>query len=291
MDQQSGRGGPWALGYQLRPWLQAWGRETLAARLPEVMSTVAGFGFTGFETQLGCLPLDDPAGWRAASSRANDIALCAAHTGGRWGDPDAQSLIPPLVERVARLPDLGCSRLAVSMGLAEDAPDDELARAVECLGHLGRACRERADVTVVFHNHGRELADDARVLRAIVNGCAPDDIALGADLGWVAYAGWDVVEFLRQFGDRVAYLHVRDVTGHDPSSGFLEVGRGTLAYQRILGTLVDLGYTGWLVAESELGDRWVGSEDLEETARLQFTGLRAAVDDAVRAAKRNQPTV
>lgn len=159
--EQGGSGKPWALGYQLRPWLQTWGRETLAARLPEVVSTVAEYGFTGFETQLGCLPLDDPAAWREASSRANDIAISAAHTGGRWGDPDAQSLIQPLVERVSRLPNLGCSRLAVSMGMDEDAPDEELARAVECLGLLGRACRERAGVSVVFHNHGRVAMAEA----------------------------------------------------------------------------------------------------------------------------------
>lgn len=273
MDKQTG---PWPLGYQLRPWLQAWGREALAARLPEVMSTVANHGFDGFETQLGCLPLDDPAAWREASARANGIGICAAHTGGRWGDPDAQSLLSPLVERIARLPDLGCTRVAVSMGLAEDAPDDELARAVECLGRLGRACRERANITVVFHNHGRELAHGARVLRAIVDGCGPEDIALGADLGWVAHAGWDVVEFLRQFGHRIEYLHVRDLTGGG-ASGFIEAGQGTLDIRRIFAALADIGYAGWLVAESELGGLWRGSEDLEETARLQISGLRAAI--------------
>ena len=273
-----GEGKPWALGYQLRPWLQTWGRETLAARLPEVVSTVAEYGFSGFETQLGCLPLDDPAAWREASSRANDIAISAAHTGGRWGDLDAQALMAPLLERVSRLPDLGCSRLAVSMGLAEEASAEELARAVENLGLLGRMCRERAGVTVVFHNHGRELADDARMLRAIVAGCAPEDLALGADLGWVAHAGWDVVDFLEIFGDRIGYLHVRDVIGNGESSGFAEVGRGTLEYRRILAALADLGYSGWLVAESELGGLWRGSEDPDETARLQFSGLRTAME-------------
>lgn len=273
--------GAWPLGCQLRPWLQAWGRDALAARLPEVMVDVAALGFTGFETQLGCLPLDDPAAFREASSRANGIAVCGAHTGGRWGDPDADSLIPPLVERAARLPDLGCRTLVVSLGLAPDAPEDEVGRAVERLGQLGRSCREAAGVTVAFHNHGRELADDARLLRAILDGCAPDDLALGADLGWVAHAGWDVGDFLRAFGDRVAYLHVRDFAGSGEDAGFTEIGRGSLDMPRILGALKDIGYTGWLVAESELGDRWRGAGDAEETARLQFAGIRAALASAL----------
>lgn len=267
----------------MRPWLQAWGRETLAARLPEVMSTVAGYGFAGFEIQLACLPLDDPAAWRAASARANGIAISAAHTGGRWGEPDALSRIPPLVERVMRLPDLGCRTLALSMGLSPDAPDDELARAVDCLARLGRACRERAGVTIAFHNHGRELANDARVLRAIVDGCEPEDMSLGADLGWVAYAGWDVIEFLQQFGNRVEYLHVRDVTGNDHVPGFIEVGRGTLDYPRILGALTELGYAGWLVVESDPGDLWRGSADVDDTSRLQIAGLRTAIAGALQA--------
>jgi len=271
--------GTWALGYQLRPWLQAWGRQELAARLPEVVSSVAEIGFVGIETQLGCLPLDNPAAWRDASARANGIAICAAHTGGRWGDPDAEALIPPLVERVARLPYLGCRTLVVSMGLGPDAPDDDLARAVERIGQLGRTCREWAGVNVAFHNHGRELENEARVLRAIIDGCAAEDVALAADLGWVAHAGWDVISFLQQFGNRFSYLHLRDLSENGESIGFLEVGRGALDFRRILQTLAEIGYAGWLVAESELGDRWRGSEDLEETARLQYSGLSTAIDE------------
>jgi len=242
------------------------------------MATVAGLGYTGFETQLACLPLDDPAAFREASSHANGITVCGAHTGGRWGDPDAASRIPELIERVGKLPDLGCGTLVVSMGLAPDAEDDEVERAVACLGLLGRLCREEAGVSVAFHNHGRELADNARLLRAIVDRCLPEDVALGADLGWVAHAGWEVEGFLTQFGSRISYLHVRDLNENDESVGFVEVGRGTQDFRRVLRTLTDIGYTGWLVAESELGDRWRGSEDLEETARLQHSGLYSAID-------------
>jgi sugar phosphate isomerase/epimerase len=240
------------------------------------MATVAGIGYAGFETQLGVLPLDDPAAFREASSRAGGIAVCGAHTGGRWGDADGAPDIPALVERAARLPDLGCRTLVVSMGLAPDAPGRDVERAVARLGQLGRACRE-AGVTVAFHNHGRELEGDARILRAIVDGCPPEAVSLGADLGWVAHAGWDVADFLATFGDRVAYLHVRDVTGDGDGAGFTEVGRGRLDHPLIFRMLADAGYTGWVVAESELGERWHGSTDPTATARLQIAGIRALV--------------
>lgn len=288
MDKHTG---PWPLGYQLRPWLQTWGRDFLTERLPEVMRTVAGLGYTGFETQLACLPLDDLAAFREASSHANGIAVCGAHTGGRWGDPDEASRIPELIKLVGKLPDLGCGTLVVSMGLAPDAEDDEVERAVACLGLLGRLCREEAGVSVVFHNHGRELADNARLLRAILDGCPSGDMSLGVDLGWVAQAGWDPVEFLGLFGARVSYLHVRDVIGTASAAGFTEVGRGTLDYRGILTALGEIGYTGWLVAESELGERWRGANDPEETARLQLAGLRFASEAVIRPAASSQPIV
>lgn len=286
MDKHTGQ---WRLGYQLRPWLQTWGRDILTERLAEVMATVAGLGYTGFETQLACLPLDDPAAFQKASSRANGIAVCGAHTGGRWGDPNAASRIPELIERAGKLRDLGCGTLVVSMGLAPDAEDDEVERAVACLGLLGRLCREEAGVSVAFHNHGRELADNARLLRAILEGCPSGDMSLGVDLGWVAHAGWDPVEFLGQFGDRVSYVHVRDVTGNASAAGFTEVGRGTLDYRGILAALGEIGYTGWLVAESELGERWRGANSPEETARRQLAGLRSASGAVVRPAESSQP--
>ena len=270
------RDGRWPLGCQARPWLQTLGREALKARLPEVMVQIAAIGFSGFETALDCLPLDDPEAFHEASARANGLVLCGAHTGGKWWDAAGAESIAPLVDRARRLPALGCRRLVVSMQpLPPGATDEQIDRVAETLEQLGRACRQAADVDVAFHNHAAELADDARVIGAIVERCAA--VGLGADLGWVAHAGMDVAAFLRRFGRRIAYLHVRDVTEFGPQGGFVEVGRGVLDYGAILGALDAVGYAGWLVAESEFTEHWRGATDPRETARAQFGGLRAAL--------------
>lgn len=270
--------GDWALGCQARPWALGWGPEDFARRLPEVMAQIAAIGFTGFETRLAHLPLDDPGGFTEAA-RATGLSLCGAHVGGKWWSPEGAASIPAIAAQARRLPALGCRRLVVSGGVPAGATREQIAGWVETLGRLGRACREAGDVRVVFHNHAGEVADDARLFRALVEGCAPADVMLGPDLGWVALAGMAVPAFLRRFGSRIAYLHLRDVTACGPEGQLVEVGRGILDYPAILDALSALDYRGWLVVESEVtaADR---ATDPRETTRAQFHGLRAALDAA-----------
>lgn len=275
MQGMGGGDTAWALGCQLRPWMLAWG-EAFRGRLPEAVAQLAATGFVGFETRLDYLPLAErDAG--AALPWAAGMTLCGAHVGGKWWAPDEAARIPPLAAQAARLPALGCHHLVVSMApLPPGAGAAELARFAETLGRLGGACRE-VGVTVVAHNHARELDEDARVLATLVERCAPEDLMLGADLGWVARTGYDVSAFLRRFGPRIAYLHLRDLTAHGDAGSFTEIGRGVLDYPAILATLTEIDYRGWLVVESEFAAEAYSPAEPREIAAIEFSGLRAAL--------------
>lgn len=280
-DQQRTVGdGRWTLGCQARPWMLALGQETFPKRLPEVMAEIAAIGFTGFETRLDHLPLDDPDGFAAASARANGLALCGAHVGGTWWAPEGEERIPAIVAQARRLPALGCQRLVVSMTpLPSDATDARLRRMTDTLERLGQSCREVGGVEIVLHNHAGELANDARVLQMIVERCTPDAVSLGPDLDWVAHTGTDARAFLRRFASRTTYLHLRDVTAHGPTGQWTEVGRGILDFPAILRTLAALEYRGWLVVESESAQEH-GATEARETAVAQFDGVQAALNAA-----------
>ena len=269
--------GRWAIGCQVRPWLQSWGPDLLAARLPELMRQLAAIGFAGFETRLACLPLDDPRGFAAMSEDAAGLRLAGAHVVGAWCEPGAAATIEGIAADAAKLPALGCRRLVVS-GVPLPAPltEGDLERLAENLRTLGQACREHG-VLVAYHNHGAEIADDARVLEALVAACAPEEVMLAADLGWVAHAGMEVETFLRRFGARLAYAHVRDVMAYGPAGGFTEVGRGILDHRAILASLDEIGYRGWLTVESEFGPDWHGLADPVDSAAAQYAGLREVI--------------
>lgn len=266
----------WPIGCQARPWMLALG-EAFPRRLPEVMAAIAALGFTGFETRLNHLPLDDPDSFAAASEHAGGLALCGAHLGGKWWSPEGEASIPGIVAQARKLPALGCRRLVVSMAaLPPDATDAQLDRMVSTLARLGAECHAAAGVALALHNHAAELADDARILHALMDGTPPEAVSLAADLGWVAHTGADVPAFLRRFGPRVGYLHLRDLHAV-PGGAWTEVGRGVLDYRAILAALDAIGYTGWLVAESEFDGNAPETVEPRETAATQYRGIRAAV--------------
>lgn len=265
----------WPLGCQARPWLQTLGRERIAARLPEVLRAIADCGFGGFETALDVLPLDRPADFAAAREAAGGLALSGAHAGGAWWSPDSATTIAALLGAVRKLPALGGDRLVVSMQPPPGGLDAAaIERAVARLRELGRGCRE-AGVALAFHNHAAELADDGRFFDVLAVECAPDEVALGADLGWIAYAGVDPAAFIRRYAAQIAYLHVRDLTTNDGVARFTEVGRGALDHGAILAALEAIDYRGWLVAESEFNEKWGGLTGPEATAAAQFAGITA----------------
>ncbi|MHB8645112.1 MAG: sugar phosphate isomerase/epimerase family protein [Thermomicrobiales bacterium] len=264
------------IGCQARPWLQAKGQEAFIAQLPTVMREIARIGYTGFETALACLPLDDPARFAWDREAADGIVLTGAHAGGKWWEPAAAETIPLIAARAAMLPALGCTRLVVSgAGIPTPVTDGDLATFTRTLAQLGQACRA-VGVHIVYHNHAAEALNDARVLAAIVERCAPEEVMLGPDLGWIAHAGMHVEAFLARFGARIAYLHVRDVTAYGTDGGFIEIGCGILDHRAIIAALDALGYAGWLTVESEFNAYWRGLTDPTETATAQFQGLQAA---------------
>jgi sugar phosphate isomerase/epimerase len=253
--------------------LQALGPERFGAELPAVMQRIARIGFAGFETALTSLPVQDPtlfARWRA---EANDLELAAAHTGGAWWDPDKGASVPDLLLDVARLPELGCTHLMVSIGKGVTGLDaQQLEKMVIILRTLGEGAAQYG-VTMAIHNHAHELADDARIIRALLAATSPSELMLGADIGWIVHGGWDPVAFVAEFGARIGYLHVRDVVQVDGQDGFTEVGRGTLDWPAMAAALRQFGYHGWLTAESEFSDRWYGLADPAETAAAQYAGM------------------
>jgi sugar phosphate isomerase/epimerase len=263
----------WQFGCQARPWIQTLGMPNFRDELPVIMQQIAGIGFTGFETALPALPLEDPqtfADWR---SRADSLQLAAAHAGGNWWEPEIAASVPRLLDRIACLPILGCERLMVSIGADVTTLDtEELGQMFATLNSLGEGAAKHG-VEVAIHNHAHELQNDARVLHALLESTNPDHLSLGADIGWVVYSGWDPIAFLDTFGNRLSYLHVRDVRTEGERTGFIEVGRGSMDWGAFTTKLRQIGFVGWLTAESEFSDYWLGIADPQETATAQFQGM------------------
>ena len=250
------------------------GRGIFRGRPPGAAAQLATTGFTGFEARLDYLPLADrDAG--AVLPGAAGMTLGGARVGGKWWAPDEAARIPPLVEQAARLPALGCHHLVVSMApLPPGAGAAGLTRFAGTLGRLGGPAERWGSPSSPTIT--RVLVQFSRVLATLVERCAPEDLMLGADLVWVARTGYDVSAFLRRFGPRIAYLHLRDLTQPGDAGAFTEIGRGVLDYPAILTTLAEFDYRGRLVVESEFAAEAYSSVEPRKIAAIESGGPRAA---------------
>lgn len=110
-------------------------------------------------------------------------------------------------------------------------------------------------LTPSFHPHLGTCAQTpeqiARVFDLTSIGFCPDTAHLDA-------AGGDSAELIRIYGDRIPYVHLKDFA----SGEFLPLGEGELDFDRILASLQEIGYDGWITVEL---DAYAGSK--QEAAR------------------------
>ena len=130
------------------------------------------------------------------------------------------------------------------------------------LNDLVREIRDEFGVTVHYHNHSWEFADNGLIFRTLAEK-APD-LHFALDTGWAAISGFDPVELLEEYPGRFAYVHLRDYAAREglteqsfgeAHTGFIALGTGSMGYPRLMRTLQKtLPPDGWAVVEYELGN-------------------------------------
>ena len=102
-----------------------------------------------------------------------------------------------------------------------------------------------------YHNHHMEfeLLDGRPAFDYIAENTNPDLVKFELDLGWVAVAGHDPVEYLDRYHDRIVSVHMKDFDaslplGSDPrkypipeQAQLVEPGAGTMDFEAIVKTL------------------------------------------------------
>ncbi|GMA15296.1 sugar phosphate isomerase/epimerase (plasmid) [Deinococcus metallilatus] len=149
--------------------------------------------------------------------------------------------------------------------------------------------------------HPTEIAFDLATARRALDTLNHPRFGFNYDPSHLAYQGVDYVKFLREFGERIFHVHMKDVWwghgngdvgvfgGHttfgDPRRywDFRSVGRGDVNFEEIIVALNDIGYAGPLSVEWEDArmDRVHGAtESAAFLKRLDFEPAAAAFDAA-----------
>ena len=215
-------------------------RNETAQDFPGTLEQVAATGVSAVEF----------AGWgtyTAADMRRllDEVGLAAmgAHVG-------LQALEANLDQVIADIQTLGAKHVACPGFFPRDRlkTADDFRRAGEQLGRIGEHCKA-ADLQFSYHNHDHELVmfDGEYGLDLMMAAADPQFLNVQLDLGWVAYAGVDPVEYLRKYAGRAPTIHFKDMI-KEPERYDVPNGEGILPIAQLVETGRE-GGTDWFIIE------------------------------------------
>jgi inosose dehydratase len=125
-------------------------------------------------------------------------------------------------------------------------------------------------VRAVIHPHAGGYIEFADEIRRIAQDIPKETAGLCLDTGHTLYSGMDPVGTLREYADRVDYIHFKDIDPRLYSDvmgrriRFFEacaegvmcpIGRGAIDYPAIRALLSRIGYEGFITVEQERDPR------------------------------------
>lgn len=203
--------------------VQLWSVFTLDD-FPGVLRQLSEMGYAGVEA-FGLHELSPT----AVRQLLDDLGLelFSSHAPFPAG-PDAQRILDEQSQ-------LGAPLLAWSLEAEEFATEDSIARGVERVNE-GAANAKAYGMQIAYHNHWSEfsrLADGRRAYDVLQERLSPD-VLLELDVYWAAVAGADPAAVVREYGDRVRFLHLRDGPAKTAEDAMVALGQGSLDIPAIL---------------------------------------------------------
>jgi sugar phosphate isomerase/epimerase len=216
-------------------------REHTARDMPGTLRRLAEIGYTAVELAGfgGLTP-------RELRGNLDELGLRAS---GAHVPLDAWETDPSSV--IADMHTIGSSHAIVPIAPPDRrATEDSVARLADSFNRWGGLCRAEG-LTFSYHNHDFEFAPlgDATMWDVLVRETDPDLVHLELDLYWIKYGGTDPETVLRDVGDRVPLVHLKDMAPDETRSD-LPVGEGTMPWPQLLAA-ADKKNVEWFVAEQD----------------------------------------
>jgi len=221
-----------------------WGKRTLSD-LEGVLDEVASLGYEGIEASPNVFEnVSDPK--ETLASRG--LSLAGLHMNVNSADVEAVD------EALVLLDKTDGHYLMFSGAGGRENSDENYLRNSKRLEEYGRRA-EKHGVTLCYHNHWQEIVNNAKGTRIILENTSPDYVSLCVDTYWVKCGGLSPVEFIKENGDRVAYLHLKDGTEEGiKKHEFTELGRGIIDFPAVMKAVEPLNIE-WAVVEQDRTDK------------------------------------
>jgi len=136
---------------------------------------------------------------------------------------------------------------------------------IQGLHHIGRIAHE-FNMRLVYHYHAGTGVFTYAEIAFLMQHTSPQLLSLLLDTGHAALANIDSLQLIQEFGERIAYVHLKDIRksrlqeakSHNWNfmdavrAGIFTVpGDGDISFQAILSALKQKQYDGWYLVEAE----------------------------------------
>src|SRR5690606_11661785 len=156
------------------------------------------------------------------------------------------------------------------------------------VNRVARKIYDELGLKVVFHHHCAGYVETPEETQHLLERTDYDLVGLCLDTGHWEYAGGNALEAVKQYGERVRYLHLKDCDPNIRAKAieqkldyfqataagvFCELGNGSVDFPGIIAEMERLGYDGWAIVEQD-----VLTDDLDaprESARRNREYLRS----------------
>ncbi len=233
-------------------------REETANDMPGTLRRISEIGYSAVEF----------AGYGDLSPQnlkpiIDDLGLSAsgAHVPFDSWEADPESVITDMHT-------LDCAHAILPMAPPEYREDEAMvASLAESLNRWGELCSQ-GSVTFSYHNHDFEFAPlgQTTMWDVLVSETDPSLVHFELDLYWVRYGGADPEPLLRNLGDRISLVHLKDMASDDTRAD-LPVGEGIMPWTSLLEE-ADAASVEWYVAEQD------NPRDALEDVRTSLRSMR-----------------
>jgi inosose dehydratase len=231
-----------------------WGGNDLLA-----IDEIAAVGYSGIQLRANILTSfgDRPAALRDLLAQRN-LTFVALSSGAVRLEPAREAEV--IAEHVARARFLKASG-GLYLQLTDQRPAGRAVSAEDCarLGHLLTEIGKRTaeiGVPVAYHPHMGAVGETPSDTRRIFDAADPRYVRLLLDVAHFQQGGGDPVSAIREYRDRLLFLHLKDLESPVPGAAdrarsyrFVELGRGKVDVPAIVSALREIGFDGWAVVE------------------------------------------
>jgi sugar phosphate isomerase/epimerase len=163
-----------------------------------------------------------------------------SYNGNMWMRSKHSEILEDIELVTERLHAVGGTMMGITVGDARrKKTEEELDAQAEILKKILVTCKKNK-IQPNLHNHTFEVVDNMHDLKGTI--ARVPELRLGPDLNWLVRGGVDPVSFIKTYGHKMVYMHIRD---QDADGKWTEaVGEGVMNFPAIARALKDINYKG-----------------------------------------------